>query len=134
MADESPLSFDTLVSYRQLLQQFCAAHYKSLVEFHDGISFKLTLTEPNLGSEAEHLTSTATCIESLLDCPALFLPADRVVAIDQLATDFSRSAMRRAHADWRSDEVARIYCRCRTLPLVVYHLPSYQVKIQQHLE
>lgn len=133
MEDDPPVSFDTLVSYRQQLQQFCAAHYKSLVEFRDGISFKLTLAEPKLGKEAEHLSSTATCIESLLDCPSSFLPVDPS-EVRKLATDFSRSAMRRAQADWRSDGVARIYCRCRTLPLVVYHMPHYQAKIQQHVE
>jgi hypothetical protein len=132
MADE-PVSFEKLVDYRQELRQFCSAHYNSLVAFRDGISFKLTLAEPKLGREAEHLTSTATCIESLLDCPEAFLPR-APIDIDRLANDFSKSAMRRPHDGWRSDDVARIYCRCRTLPLIIYHISSYQSKIQQHLE
>lgn len=132
MADERPLSFTDLIDYRQQLSLFCREHYRSVAAFLDGLSFKLDVNEGALGPRARHLSSSATCIESLLDCPRIFVPRE-AVDVPGLAADFSRSAVRRPHREWLSDEAARIYCRCRTLPLVVYHLPSYQKKIHQHI-
>lgn len=133
MEDEPPLSFDELVIYRQKLQKFCLAHYKSLIAFQDGISFKFHLKEKRLGLKARHLSSSATCIESLLDCPGAFLPLEPI-NIEHLATNFAHSAMMRPRKGWLSDKAAPIYCRCRTLPLVMGHITHYPVKIQQHLE
>jgi len=133
MPNESELAFDNIVAYRQQLQKFCCAHYTSLIEFKDGVSFKLNLTEQSLGTAARHLSSTATCIESLLDCPPEFLPKESI-DISALARDFSLAAMHRTHAEWLSDGSASIYCRCRTLPLVVYYLPTYQRRVQGHLK
>jgi hypothetical protein len=80
-----------------------------------------------------HLSSTATCIESLLSCPSIFRPK-KGKDILNLAQRFALSAIERGHGKWLSDGSAPIYCRCRTLPLVVNHLPRYRTRIQQHLE
>jgi len=74
MPNEPELSFEELVGYRRQLQRFCSAHYASLLSFLNGISFKLSLGDRPLGGKARHLSSTATCIESLLDWPVHCLP------------------------------------------------------------
>ena len=74
MAVEPDLTFDQLVSIRERLQTFCTLHYSSLAAFHDGISFKFDLDDAGLGAEAQHLSSSATCIESLLECPEVLRP------------------------------------------------------------
>src|ERR1017187_4943035 len=103
MENESAVSFDDLVAYRQQLQKFCSTHYKSLIEFRHRISFKLNLGEGSLGKTARHLSSTATCIESLLDC----VQSKTSSEIATLAKEFAVSAMRRGK--WLSDGSAPIY-------------------------
>src|ERR1039457_7105737 len=132
MADELPSSFDDLVGYRQQLYKFCFSHRDALDAFQDGISFKLHPRGAKLGSKARHLSSSATCIESLLDCPPIF-HAKKDVDVSKLAEQFALSAITRPHDKWKSDESARVYCRCRTLPLIVCYLPKYQNRIEQHL-
>jgi hypothetical protein len=133
MANDSPISFDDLVDWRQRLYKFCFSHFDAITAFKDGISFKLHHDEVRLGPKARHLSSSVTCIESLLDCPRRFRPR-LSNDISKLADRFALSAIERPHADWKSDESAHIYCRCRALPLVVYHLPKYRSRIEQHLE
>lgn len=133
MSNDVVLPFADLVAYRSQLQKFCSTHYKSLIAFQDGISFKLITSESKLGPNARHLTSSATCIESLLECPQEFLPK-KGISLSNLAKDFSLSALSRPHNEWVSDGSASIYCRCRTLPLIVNHLPRYSDRIQQHLK
>lgn len=133
MPTELHTSFDELVTSRQELQQFCVPHYRSLARFQDGISFKLNLSEPRLGRTARHLSSTATCIESLLDCPVEYLPPKHIDILP-LARDFALSALGQPQHNWLSDGSARIYCRCRTLPLIVNHVPRYSSTIRGHLE
>src|SRR5678809_277806 len=118
MQNDLALSFRDLADSRAQLQTFCTTHYRSLSSFKSGISFKVNQSERGLGKGARHLSSTATCIESLLECPNT--PKTTVKA---LARDFAVSAMSRRPAKWTSEGSAPIYCRCRALPLVVAHLP-----------
>src|ERR1051326_1124773 len=101
MADELRFSFDELVDYRQQLGRFCRLHYDSLIGFNDGVSFKLDADDENLGNKARHLSSSATCIESLLDCPDVLAPGtgSRVL---KLAENFSLAALARPHKEWLS--------------------------------
>src|SRR5690242_185263 len=131
MDESTTVSFENLVTYRQELQDFCSAHHRSLSAFRDGISFKLSLDEPALAPGAQHLSSSATCIESLLECPHDEGPRKEV---STLAKDFAVAAMLRPGTEWLSGGSAPVYCRCRTLPLLIYHLPTYQTEIDQHLE
>src|SRR6266496_3258827 len=133
MADEPAISFDELVVYRQELYRFCTGHVDSLTAFHNGISFKLNTQERKLGPRDRHLSSSATCIESLLDCPPM-LWAKKTLDVVKLARRFGLSALRRSPKRWTSDGSAPIYCRCRTLPLIVSHLPEYQPTVRKHLE
>src|SRR5438477_2324124 len=117
MADEPALTFDELVTVRERLQRFCALHYPSLAAFREGISFKFDLDDVISDAEAHHLSTSATCIESLLECPDGFRPKPAMDLV-ALARDFGASALKRPHDEWRSEDAADIYCRCRTLPLV----------------
>jgi hypothetical protein len=131
MPDNSDLAFDELVASRRQLQNFCYAHYSSLLQFHEGISFRLYLNDKHIGKKVRYLSSTATCYESLLECPDTFLPdqhkKDGSKKILQLAEQFALSALKDPKQDWKSDGSARIYCRCRTLPLVISHLVDNEV-------
>ena len=47
------------------------------------------------------------------------------------AQRFALAAIDRDRDDWKSDESAEIYCRCRTLPVVISHLPKFDARISQ---
>jgi len=133
MAHETALTFDELVTIREQLQRFCALHYTSLAAFREGISFRFDFDDIIADAEAHHLSSSATCIESLLECPEVFRPKG-AMDVFTLARDFGTSALKRPQEEWRSENAADIYCRCRTLPLIVRHLPKYNDVIGEHLE
>src|SRR5215472_10941296 len=108
------LSFDELAEARRSLQTFCLLHTPSLMSQHSGVSFKLFPTEGALPSDqAKHLTTTATCLTSLLDSPPRFRPKGHD-GIDDLCAAFAEKALLRS--DWTSEGSAGIYCRCRALP------------------
>src|SRR5438876_11385882 len=93
--------FGELARNRQLLQDFCRAHVESILTFKSGPSFKLNLSEADLGKGLHHLTSTSTCIDSLLDCPDELLPEgsfDR-----KLPAEFARLAIRRGSEKLKSE-------------------------------
>jgi hypothetical protein len=124
--------FANLARNRQLLQDFCRAHVASILTFKSGPSFKLNLIEPDLDTDLHHVTSTSTCIESLLDCPDEFLPED---SLDKnLAPEFARLAINRKPGKWKSEGSARIYCRCRALPFVIRNLQDYDARLRGHLK
>jgi ATPase family associated with various cellular activities (AAA) len=41
--------------------------------------------------------------------------------------------LQRPQNRWLSEESARIYCRCRALPLVIKHIPKYDDAIREHV-
>ncbi len=124
--------FGELARNRQLLQSFCRAHVESILTFKSGHSFKLNPLEDDLGKGLHHLTSTSTCIESLLDCPDELLPQE---SFDKnLATQFAQLAIKRKSEEWKSEGSARIYCRCRALPFVIRHLTKYDSRLKDHIE
>lgn len=43
MENNAQVVFDELVAYREELQRFCGTHYRSVIAFRDGISFKVHL-------------------------------------------------------------------------------------------
>src|SRR6266404_685990 len=134
MAGELEIAFDDLVLKRQQLYKFCRGHVDSLSAFQDGVSFKLNRFEEKLErKKARHLSSSATCIESLLACPPIFRPKSGI-NVSKLANEFAVSALKRPARKWTSDGSAPIYCRCRTLPLVVRHAPEYDGRIREHLD
>src|SRR4051812_17594852 len=118
------LSFEELTNARRTLQEFCLSHAPSLLAQKSGISFKLFPAEPSLerSRRVRHLTTTATCLSSLLDCPSQFRSSDSE-PVDRLYEIFAQRSLRRR---WVSDGSAEVYCRCRALPLVVRYSSRFE--------
>jgi adenylate kinase family enzyme len=130
------LSFEELTDARRLLQSFCHLHEPSLLRVQSGLSFKLYPTEPNLGTDKlRHLTTTATCLSSLLNCPRGFRTSN-FQRVENLRSTFVEKALERK--DWESEDSAGIYCRCRALPTVidlsVIEKDSLDKRIEGHLD
>lgn len=126
--------FADLARDRKLLQDFCRLHVGSVLAFKsEGPSFKLNPNEQALSAGLHHLTTTSTCVESILDCPAEFLPKD-VQVTDALGLEFAQLAINRHPDEWKSEDSAKIYCKCRALPFVIRHLGSYDQRLRIHLE
>ncbi|MGB8131904.1 MAG: ATP-binding protein [Candidatus Angelobacter sp.] len=125
------LSFEELTDARRLLQSFCGFHAASLMRLQSGISFRLLPSEPELTADrAHHLTTSATCFDSLADCPPGLFTAD-ALHVNELRGKFAAKALERT--DWVSEGSAGIYCRCRALPAVVTFLNTYNKSIESHL-
>lgn len=122
------LDFQELADFRHRLQEFCSSHVSSLELFRSEPSFKLHIGD-TLGSSLRHLTTTSTCIQSLLDCPT----SERPAYAEPMAQQYARLAIERTPEEWKSEESAGIYCRCRALPFVVRHLPKYDRRLRGHL-
>lgn len=130
------LPFDELTDARRSLYSFCLLHEPSLLPLQSGYSFKLLPTEGALGVEkVRHLTTTATCLSSLSDCPAGFRTS-RFSSVEQLRSIFPEKAL--ARSDWMSEDSAGVYCRCRALPTVIDLLSSnksgFDPRIDAHIE
>ncbi|MGA2328163.1 MAG: ATP-binding protein [Bryobacteraceae bacterium] len=125
------MDFQELAKQRHALQEFCQLHAASLLCFRSDRSFKLAITENDLTGPARHLTTTATCIESLLDCPSRYRVG--VADPEELARGFAHDALARPGREWTSEGSAKIYCRCRALPLVVRHLASFDSRLRDHI-
>jgi ATPase family associated with various cellular activities (AAA) len=132
---------DQLIEQRRQLQQFCEPHLSSVLAFSfaDNLSFKENVQEKEdpTRTGVRHLTSSATCIESLLACPDhAHKDADSRQEVRKRAGEFAKLALERK--DWRSDESGPVYCRCRALPIVAEYLESVgesdQELIRGHLQ
>jgi hypothetical protein len=127
------MDFRELADERQRVREICRSHVPSLSAFKysKGPSFKLTWDEDKKepGKIHLHLTSTATCIESLEDCHPTVLQsgslkeiADAVRsnesgAIETLTNAFYAAAYKKPAKEWRSEGSAPVYCVGRALPL-----------------
>jgi ATPase family associated with various cellular activities (AAA) len=127
------LSFEELTEARRALQSFCLLHVPSLLNLQSGVSFKLDAAEESLDDgKVHHLTTSATCLNSLLEVPPGFFPqAFKRVDVRALRSKFASAALVRT--DWVSEGSAGIYCRCRTLPTVVSAMSSIGETIRGHL-
>lgn len=127
MADR--LKFDELCDYRHRLQDFCRLHLPSLECFRDGVNFRSR--GPAKDPNRLRLTSSATCLSSILvDCPDIF-KSGKGSAYEDLAKKFVARALDTNPEKWKSEGSAPVYCRCRALPLIFHILPELDVKVQQ---
>ncbi len=125
---------------RRRLQDFCLSHRTSVESFRDDGSFRVHSSEGSLGPDLRHITSTATCLESLADCPDAPPTPARPAAdaipeeVDPLSglRRFAKMALDRT--DWTSDGSGGTYCRCRALPLVIQYIGRWESRIEGHLE
>ena len=130
-------TFQELSENRRLLQDFCLLHYLSVAHFSSGLSFtncvrKAEKTKSNKSKKIAHLTSSATCFSSLLECPDSSEFSDSEKLLNG-APRYARGAIQKRTTDWVSDGSAGIFCRCRALPFVIRHLNVWHEKISVHI-
>jgi hypothetical protein len=128
------LNFEELTESRRSLHSLCLLHEPSLLRLQSGVSFKLLPTDPELSDDrVRHLTTTATCLSSLLlDCPSRFQTSE-YKRVSELASVFPEKALARTFKEWISEGSAGVYCRCRALPMVIASSKSFDDKIKQHV-
>jgi hypothetical protein len=137
------MDFNELAEERRRVRDLCRKHVSSLTAFKypKGASFALFQNKKDETDDGivHHLTTTATCIESLADSHASCRPMGALIpiaktlglgdadlkqldeaqlekrALDELKQAFYKGAHRRAV--WESEESAKVYCASRALPL-----------------
>lgn len=126
------LSFEELTEARRSLQRFCRLHVPSIMSQQSGISFKLHPEEPELKANrrVRHLTTAATCLTSLLDCPPGFRTPRFAKALTLQGKFVRRALLRKT---WKSEGSAGIYCRCRALPLIVGSVNIIDTVVKGHI-
>ena len=122
---------DELIHRRRALEVDLTVHEASLRCFwpaDERPSFviaqsELALLDPDGGGKPLHMTSSASCFESLADREPRFagaLPPDHDGRRwKELAESFAQRALGIAPGEWVSDQAAHVYCRVRTLPAVL---------------
>lgn len=128
-------TFQDLSEKRLLLQEFCRLHYASIAYFNTGASFVNVWKRGQKRKETAeivHLTSSATCFTSLLECPdrSNFAGSDELL---RKVRPYASGAIKKRTKDWVSDGSAGIYCRCRALPFVVRNLDVWQDNVGLHV-
>src|ERR1035441_2963088 len=138
------MEFRELADERRLIREVCRKHASSLAVFKypKGPSFGVSRPDPtDVDSRLHHVTTTATCIESLTDCHPAVLdrralnklagrgPADPKHAAKELALKELKEQVRQVLVarfcagalarDWTSEKSAPVYCACRALPVFV---------------
>ncbi len=123
-------SFDDLTEARRRLRVFCLSHAPSLESQRSGLSFKLFPDEGSLDDgEVHHLTTTATCLNSLLGAGT-----KKPSNLADLCSAFAKKALLRPEEKWKSEGSAAIYCRCRALPFVIAHSGEMATTIKKHVK
>ena len=135
--DPPAASFDDLARQRKLLQEFCPLHVPSLeVYISDSFPIFRLDDEEAAPTEFKHITSSATCYESIEACPDKFRPEKKSDSRDfaELGRKFAQEAVKLSVTKkWKSDGAAGIYCSCRGLPYVLSQLDEWHPQIDQHL-
>jgi hypothetical protein len=130
------MDLDELIRRRGALAVALAVHEASLRRFwppDKRPSFVIARAElagltPDSGGRPLHLTSSASCFESLADREPRFggpLPPDpEGKAWGSVAQRFAQRALDTPAYQWTSDEAAHVYCRVRALPGVLRFAPD----------
>ncbi len=124
MTSDLSVSFEELREARRQLATQCKLHETSLRGFKaDGLPwYRVNAGEPlpaatNAGRGMRHLSTSASCLQSLGDLPTEDDAAKRLW-LQQLIDDFALSALG-SGVSWESDGAAQTYCRVRTLPIIL---------------
>lgn len=73
--------------------------------------------DPRLPSKVRHLTTTASCIESLYDLREY--SENQALELQTLVDEFALGALSRDPTEWESEDAAYVYCRVRALPVII---------------
>lgn len=126
--------FNLLCTERDALRRFVLVHADSLFAFkedeHPWFRQQEADDEPS-SREVRHLTTTASCLESLADVPVYDVkdddpppPAPRIgekvrQELEKISQGFAIAALNAKKKEWQSEGEARVYCRVRTLPAIL---------------
>jgi hypothetical protein len=125
-------TFEDFAKQRRLLQEFCELHVASVEYFRSGLIYRRD-PQDSSSTKLRHITSTATCYESLELCPDRFV-RDGKRPFARSSVTFAKRAIGLKDKKWVSDESADIYCRCRGLPFVVSKLEKWDDRIGRHIK
>lgn len=128
-------TFQEFAENRRLLQEFCQLHYASVAHFSSGLSFVNVWKDGKSKTKTKdvvHLTSSATCFSSLLECPDK-LEFSGSKELMNNAKPYATGAIEKQTEEWVSDGSAGIYCRCRALPFVIRNLKVWDNNISAHI-
>ena len=126
------MEFEELRIERETLNNAVLRHSASIAAFRarDWAWFKLEVDERLRKFDAKgvrHLSTSASCIESLSDIPASQAGyGDAREMLDATRNAFATRALEREK--WESDRAAEVYCRVRTLPIVLDHADGDTLK------
>jgi ATPase family associated with various cellular activities (AAA) len=118
------MDFNGLRAERQALNDAVLLHEASVAPFRAGDLpwFRLNLSEvadPQDPLRVRHLSTSASCLESLADVPAHQVAyADAAKTLGEVVDPFAKGALERRPEAWESEGAAEIYCRVRTLPII----------------
>lgn len=118
------MDFNGLRVERQALNDAVLLHEASVAPFRAGDLpwFRLNLSEvadPQDPLRVRHLSTSASCLESLADVPAHQVAyADAAKTLSEVVDPFAKGALERPPEAWESEGAAEIYCRVRTLPII----------------
>jgi len=129
----SALAFEKLRAERDALRNYVLDHADSVFAFeengHPWFRRQEKPDKPDSSRKIRHITTTASCIESLHDvplydggrppppCPPDPDPIKK--RRDEIAKEFTRAALKAENKEWQSEMAAGIYCRVRALPVVI---------------
>jgi hypothetical protein len=121
------MEFEGLAEARAEIFGYVDAHQASVEKFYDEDerNYSISVGEKrDPGADKRHvkgLTSTFTCLESLLEAGAK-TPATSVDAFARLLA-FANRAFKAPPSDWRSDNSGWAYCRLRSMGAIARHSP-----------
>lgn len=146
--------FDSLCTEREALRNYVLVHAKSLRAFKEErkpwFRPQQSPDERRRGARrnVRHLTTTASCLESLADVPTYgdkdpppSPPNAKELEVDrrQMIEHFAQSALSAEQGDWQSEGEARVYCRVRALPVILRlagapTLARHRAELRKHLQ
>ena len=146
-------SFDSLVVERDVLRNYVLVHANSLQAFKQSgrpwFRPQQALDKPDKsGRKVRHLTTTASCLESLADVPTYGRgdpppsPPDAEKldsARKEMIDSFAKAVLSAKPAEWKSEGGARVYSRVRTLPVLLRlaeerTLKQHKGRLREHLQ
>jgi hypothetical protein len=131
------MSETDLRAEREALNDAVLTHEPSILRFQnpDRPWFRLFADEEPSNRALRHLSSSASCLESLAVVPSYH----RTTALDLLeerVAGFAEAALKAPDDRWESEGAARVYCRVRTLVPILALTPtevlrSHEAKIRE---
>jgi ATPase family associated with various cellular activities (AAA) len=127
------LDFEQLRAEREDLRNYVIDHADSILAFketgHPWFRREERADSVDSKRKIRHITTTASCIESMHDVPVYDgggppppcppEPGPIRDERDAVLAKFTQAALEADEKEWQSEEAARVYCRVRTLPVLL---------------